>query len=323
MSVKAAYYIIIINGLKDFLDRGRKKNLIRECNDLWRTETMKYMKKLVAVVLAVMLMVPSVIINAEEVTAIPASNSTADSPALTDIGEASISISNFTYTGEMKAPSYSVSYNGTVLERGTDYTISGLTHCAAGLYTVTLNGIGKFTGTTTVTYRIYKKAGLSATAVKNLTYNGKNQKGKATVTCGGVTLTEGKDFKYTSGLTHCAAGTYKVTVTGIGNYKGTATYTYKINKAAQTLSATQTKSASYKTLRTKSITVTPAKGIGKISYEILLKNPNNKKYVSVNTTSGKITIKKGAVKGTYRVKLTFAGDKNRKAASTTVSVVVK
>lgn len=283
---------------------------------------MKFMKKLVAVVLAVMLMVPSVMINAAEVTA-PEETAPVASPSLTNISEASISISNFTYTGEMKAPSYSVSYNGTALKKGTDYTISGLTHCAAGLYTVTFKGIGKFTGTATASYRIYKKAGLSATAVKNLTYNGKNQKGKATVTCGGVTLTEGKDFKYTSGLTHCAAGTYKVTVTGIGNYKGTATYTYKINKAAQTLSATQTKSASYKTLRTKSITVTPAKGIGKISYEILLKNPNNKKYVSVNTTSGKITIKKGAVKGTYRVKLTFAGDKNRKAASTTVSVVVK
>lgn len=284
---------------------------------------MNFMKKLVAVVLAVILMVPTVVANAAEVAAPASGSATVNSPSLTDISKATISISNFTYTGKMKAPSYKVTYKGTTLKRGTDFTLSGLTHCAAGLYTVTFKGIGKFTGTTTATYRIYRVRGMKATALKNLTYNGKNQKGKAKVTCGGVTLKEGTDYKYTSGLTHKNVGTYTVKVTAIGNYYGTATYTYKINKAAQSLSSLQTKNVSYKTVKSKSVTVTPTKGIGKISYEVQVVKAKNKKYVSVNTSTGKITIKKGAVKGTYRVKLTFAGDKNRKAATTTVKIIVK
>lgn len=272
---------------------------------------MNIMKKFVAVVLAVMLMVPSVVLNAAE---------TVDSPSLTDISEVSISISDFTYNGKMTAPSYSVSYQGTSLVRGTDFTLAGLTHQNTGTYTVTFTGIGKFTGTTTATYSINKKDGISAKAVRNLPYIGQWQRGKANVTCGGKSLKEGRDFQYVSGLTHFNAGTYTVTVKGIGNYTGTATYTYKINKVAQTLKDVQRKTIS---VNKKAVTVTPAKGYGKVTYKVVVINPNNKKYVSVNPSTGKITIKKGATKGTYRVQLNYAGDKNHDAASTTVAVIVK
>lgn len=65
-----------------------------------------------------------------------------------------------------------------------------------------------------------------------LTYTAKAQ--KPSITVNGKTLVYGKDFTVKSGkLTQKAAGTYKVTIAGIGSYTGTKTLTYTIKKAAQ------------------------------------------------------------------------------------------
>lgn len=155
---------------------------------------MNIMKKFVAVVLAVMLMVPSVVLSAAEV---------ADSPSLTDISKASVSINSFDYNGKLTAPAYHIIYDGTVLKRNVDFKLSGLTHKNVGTYTVTFKGIGKFTGTTTATYRISKiKQSLAAKQVKSIAY--KSVKAK------NVTV------KATKGL---GTGSYKVVVLNAKNKK--------------------------------------------------------------------------------------------------------
>lgn len=177
---------------------------------------------------------------------------------------------------------------------------------------------------------VEKKNTVIAVSDKKVTYNGKavtSNKAKVVGSTGKVTYTYYSDSackKKISAPTN--AGTYyvKAVVASDVNYKSASDVAkITINKKAQSLSAKQNKSASFKTLKTKNVSVTFKKGIGKVTYSVVVLKAKNKKYVSVNTSTGKVTIKKGAVKGTYRVKVNYAGNTNYKATTTTVSVVVK
>jgi hypothetical protein len=67
--------------------------------------------------------------------------------------------------------------------------------------------------------------------VKSVTYNGKNQTASITVkNAAGTTLKKGTDYTV-SGATKKDAGTYTVTVKGIGRYKGTVSKKFTIKKA--------------------------------------------------------------------------------------------
>ena len=67
---------------------------------------------------------------------------------------------------------------------------------------------------------------------KSYTYDGKQKTPGVTVKLNGSTLSKGKDYtvSYASGRTN--AGSYKVTVKGNGEYAGSKTVTFKINKAS-------------------------------------------------------------------------------------------
>ena len=124
-----------------------------------------------------------------------------------------------------------------------------------------------------------------------------------------------------------SVGTAKVIFRGIGNFKGTKTETFKINKRNNTLTAggkkiTVNKSAvkkkNKKITRKKAITV--SKAIGKVTYK---KASGNKKLTVAK--NGTITIRKGLSKGTYtlKVKVTAAGNSTYKAKTKTVAVKIK
>ena len=76
-----------------------------------------------------------------------------------------------------------------------------------------------------------KKTGIQVTKPKDTMYNGEEQKNKPTVedTKTGATLVENVDYtlSYTAAVN---AGTVEVTITGIGNYTGTAKTSYEITK---------------------------------------------------------------------------------------------
>ncbi len=69
------------------------------------------------------------------------------------------------------------------------------------------------------------------------TYDGKAKTPAVTVKDGAATLTSGKDYDVTY-ANNTDAGTAKVTITGKGDYTGTVTKEFTINKADQTVSAT-------------------------------------------------------------------------------------
>ena len=78
------------------------------------------------------------------------------------------------------------------------------------------------------------------------TYTGTEQKPTVTVKLGNQTLTENIDYTVDYSDESINAGEYTVTVTGTGNYSGTVTATYTINKADQAaLSITSNGPATY------------------------------------------------------------------------------
>ena len=69
-------------------------------------------------------------------------------------------------------------------------------------------------------------------AIPSLTYTGKVQTPAVSVTLGGTTLVQGRDYRATiSPATVKAVGTYSVTVEGVGAYRGTLRGSFKVNAA--------------------------------------------------------------------------------------------
>lgn len=102
----------------------------------------------------------------------------------------------------------------------------------AGTYTVTFRGKGSYLGkTASATYTI-EQANLSSAAVtvtdNSKTYNGSEQYASVNVTLGNTALTMGQDFTVTYDGNCVDAGSYSITVTGIGNYTGEATPTEQL-----------------------------------------------------------------------------------------------
>ena len=75
-----------------------------------------------------------------------------------DIGDSDViagSIASQTYTGSEIKPDFTLTYNGTALAAGTDYTISGYSNnINGGTATITVQGIGNYTGTRNLTFEI-------------------------------------------------------------------------------------------------------------------------------------------------------------------------
>ena len=167
--------------------------------------------------------------------------------------DASVTLSStsFTYTGSAIEPSVTVTLSGSTLTKGTDYTVSYSDNTSAGTATVTITGMNDYYGTVSKTFTISAQS-LSSSNVTlsstSFTYSGSTQKPTVTVkNSAGTTLTSGTDYSISYSTTYPkSAGTYTITITGKGNYKGTITKTYKITaksikSASVTLSSTSLK----------------------------------------------------------------------------------
>ena len=169
------------------------------------------------------------------------------------------------------------------------------------------------------------------------TYNGKVQK-PTIKTIKGLTLTEGTNYTAEwSNASSKKAGTYTVTITGIGSYTGRTKAIYKINKAANPLKIkAKTAKVKYSKLKKKVQVLKVSKiikftknGQGRMAYKIYSAKKGRKsfkKYFKIDTKSGKLTIRKGLKKGTYivKVKVWAAGDTNyEKSPVKTVTTTIK
>ena len=147
------------------------------------------------------------------------------------------------YTGLALTPALTVYKAGTTtpaLTLGTDYTAEYSNNINAGTATVTVTGMGNYSGTQTVYFTITPKS-LNATDITvtlspaSFSYTGTTQKPTVTVKDGtSKTLMLNMDYTLVNdgGI---ANGTYDVTITGIGNYKDVVTPTPKYTIGGQSL----------------------------------------------------------------------------------------
>lgn len=245
-------------------------------------------------------------------TVIVSSDNYADKPLTVSVGkgqiadcEVRLAQSSYTYDGTAKKPAVTI----VGLTENTDYTVSYSNHINAGTASVTVTGIGDYTGTKTTTFTIAKKAitASQVNAIKACTYTGKAITPAVTV----KGLKKGTDYtvSYSNNIN---AGTAKAVIAGKGNYTGTVAVSFTINKKAAKITASNVKKnvgASAFKLNVK------VDSKGKLSY-----TSSNKKIASVNS-AGKVTLKKNAV-GKVTITITAKETANYKKATKKITVTV-
>ena len=150
-----------------------------------------------------------------------------------DISSAAFSLPTAeTYTGSEITPEISVSYGSYEFLSGTDYTVAFSNNLNAGTATVIVTGKGTLSGSKTVSFTIEPadiSSGMSI-GVRNTVYTGFAQSPETIVKFGGVKLTENTDYTLLFS-DNINAGKGTVTISGKGNFKGTTTRTFTVNKA--------------------------------------------------------------------------------------------
>ena len=144
-------------------------------------------------------------------------------------GNVTLSPSSFPYDGTAKKPDV---YDGTKKLTYNDFNATYSNNVNVGTATAVIKGKGNYTGETTLTYQITStKVNISNAnvSVSACTYNGTAQVPAFTVSINGNNLTKGTDYNVTC-TNNTNAGTASYTITGKGNYEGTKTGTFTINK---------------------------------------------------------------------------------------------
>ena len=164
----------------------------------------------------------------------------------------------------------------------------------------------------------------SVTNIVNKIYNGRNQTQSVKVVFDNKTLKNGTDY-IVSYKNNKNVGTATITITGTGNYIGTITKTFKINKANNPLAVkTYIKSVYYSKVKSKAQVVKPitiSKWAGTVTYSKL----SGSTKLTINRTTGKVTVKKSTKRGIYRIKVKIlaSGNTNYKSGYTIRTITVK
>ena len=171
-------------------------------------------------------------------------------------------------TTTMKVSQSDITYGGSVspsvtnkpADTGTvSYTYEGRDGTAYSSSATAPTNVGKYTVkakcessaviyTAEDTFEILPKSisGMTVTLDKtSLKYNGSAQTVNVTVKDGSTALIKGTDYTVTGVTSGTNVGSYTVTVTGKGNYKDTATATWKITQATPTYTAPTSLTAKY------------------------------------------------------------------------------
>lgn len=157
-----------------------------------------------------------------------------------NIGDSDISVDAVTVAYNSKKaqkPAPAVIWNGKKLAAKKDYVVRDANNQEAsykdvGEYTLTVSGLGNYTGEKTFKFTITDKVLASKFTVAKIpdqTYTGKPIEPSVTVKEKSKVLTLGKDYRIDYNIgDHTNVGTATVAVIGMGDYAGTKKVTFKI-----------------------------------------------------------------------------------------------
>lgn len=231
-----------------------------------------------------------------------------------DLSSATVTLpqTSYTHTGSAIEPVPTVVLNGKTLTQGTDYTVSYSRNVSVGTATVTVTGILNYTGTATATFEITEATGteidLSSATVTlpktSYTHTGSAITPEPTVTLNGATLTKGTDYTV-SYQGNVNVGTATVTITGMGDYTGTASVTFKITSSGGTTPGGNTggtkpsgsTGGGTPTVPTEPVTTTVTDPVTGATTEKTV-NPDGSTYEKVTLKNGTVTETTVAADGT-------------------------
>ena len=227
-----------------------------------------------------------------------------------------LSATSYTYNGKAQKPKVTVKDSSGKTISSSNYTVTYSSGCTnAGKYTVKVTFKGsKYTSSKTLSYTINKlsytkvKISLSKTA---FTYNGKTQKPSITVKDSSGKTISSSNYTVTYPSSTKKAGSYKVKVTFKGNYTGSKTLSYKINKLSYskvTVSLSKTKFAYNGKVQTPTLKL-------KDSYGNTLKNKTD---YTISYRTGRKNV------GTQSIKITYKGNySGSKTVTYTIAPTIK
>ncbi|MFR0614094.1 hypothetical protein ACLUXJ_06950 [Lactobacillus porci] len=255
-------------------------------------------------------------------------SSTTHASARTSLQKATVSklLAAYDFTGKAIKPTITLKLNGKTLVKNKDYKVSYQNNSKLGKATVTITGIGQYTGKIKKTFKIVKKTSLKkakitlpkktsartslrkATVSKLLAaygFTGKAIKPTITLKLNGKTLVKNKDYKV-SYQNNSKLGKATVTITGIGQYTGKIKKTFKIVKKTSLKKAKITLPKKTYKYTKKAIKPNVKVKLGKktlkknVDYTISYKN-NKKKGKATITIKGK-NLYTGTRKTTFKIK---------------------
>lgn len=211
------------------------------------------------------------------------------------LADATIDVANQSYTGSALRPAVTVKVGTTTLKANTDYTVTYSNNTNVGNATVTITGMGTYSGTATKAFTISKanlKEVANVTGVVSRYYTGKARtQTDLKVYVAGKVLSK-SDYKVAY-KNNKNVGKATLTITGQGNYTGTITKTF-IVKPRKVANVKVTKGK-------KRVTVRYKKQNG-ARYQIYYKTTGSKAK-TVKTAAVKRTIKKLKSGKTYTIKV--------------------
>lgn len=145
-------------------------------------------------------------------------------------------IANQSYTGEAVEPAFTVKASGKTLTRDVDYEVFYKDNVEAGTASITVLGRGNYSIFAALAKFAILRRDLSEVQISNILPQTANENGaepELALNCGSYILQ--KDVDYTVAYeNNTAPGTASVTVTGIGNFKGSQTLSFAILDAPDT-----------------------------------------------------------------------------------------
>ena len=138
-------------------------------------------------------------------------------------------IADQTYTGSALKPEVVVKDGSKVLTKNVDYYVSYSNHTNAGTATVKITGKGSYKGSYTTNFKILPCAvsQVNIGKIADKTYTGNAIQPDVSLSYKNKTLKKGTDYtiSYNNNIN---IGTATATITGIGNFTGTAVVTFNI-----------------------------------------------------------------------------------------------